>query len=121
MEHLLELKEDIDKLTDDLLIKKFNQKPVKEGEFNYYPVFAKRMNKFQGFLFDEVISKRNVEVAFRTFKPSWYIAISILDYCKDDKILKELSHHIKKHWNKEDYESFLQYISKEERFFKYFE
>ncbi|WP_026703844.1 hypothetical protein [Flavobacterium soli] len=120
MEHILDLKKEIDELSDDSLIKRFNQKPVNEGEFNYYPVFAKRIKKYKKLLFEELISERNVKIEFRTFKPSWYIAISILDYCEDEKIISEMIQHIKNHWDKDDYNDFAHYISKEERFKKYF-
>lgn len=120
MEHILELKEEINSFNDELLLIKFNKKPVKEGEFNYFPVFATRIKKFKNLLFDELISERNVKIELRTFKPSWYIAISILDYCEDESIIKEMVLHIKKHWSKEDYDAFVYYIKNEERFIKYF-
>lgn len=120
MEHILDLKKEIDELSDDMLIERFNKKPVIEGEFNYYPVFAKRINKYKEFLFEELIAERNVKIKFRTFKPSWFIAISILDYCEDEKIIDEMVNHIKKHWGKDDFDDFKHYISKENRFKKYF-
>lgn len=120
MEHILDLKKDIDELSDDSLLKKFNKKPVKEGEFNFYPVFAKRIKQFKKLLFEELISERNIKIEFRTFKPSWYIAVSILDYCNDEKIIIEMIKHIKTHWDKDDYNDFVHYISKEDRFKKYF-
>jgi len=120
VEHVLELNEKINSFSDTLLIKKFKKKPVSEGEFNYYPVFAKRLKKFKNIIFEELISERNTKVKIRTFKPSWYIAILVLDYCSDDNLIKEMVLHIKNNWGKEDYESFVDYISKEDRFYKYF-
>lgn len=121
MEHILELKEEINKLSDDLLIKKFENKPVAEGEFNYYPVFAKRMKNFKVFIFKELISERNTKINLKTFKPSWYIAISVLDYCEDEKIITEMLNHIRNNWSKDDFESFVDYANKETKFQRYFQ
>lgn len=120
MEHILNIINEIDKLSDEKLLKNFQKDKPLYGRMRYYAVFAKRIKKFKDLLFSEIISEKNTIVKLRTFKPSWIIAISILDYCEDEDVLKELALHIKKHWTKDDYESFVHYISKEERFKKYF-
>ena len=120
MEHIINLIEEINNFSDEELVKNFKLSNAPFGRMNYYAVFALRINEFKKLLFEELIADRNVKIEFRTFKPSWYIAISILDYCEEEKIIKEMISHIKTYWDNDDFEDFKHYVSKEDRFKKYF-
>ncbi|MDR6969668.1 hypothetical protein J2X31_003702 [Flavobacterium arsenatis] len=120
MKHLIELNENINKFSNQELLNNFNKTPSPYGEYGYYPVFASRILEFKKLLFEELIADRNVKIEFRTFKPSWLIAISVLDHCEDENIIKEMIKHIKNNWRKDDFDDFKHYVSKEDRFKKYF-
>lgn len=120
MDHIVYLVTEINNFSDEELETNFKKPKAIFGRMNYYAVFAKRIKKYKKLLFDELIADRNVKIEFRTFKPSWYIAISILDYCEDEKIIKEMINHIKNNWNNNDFDDFKHYVSKEDRFKKYF-
>lgn len=120
MEKILELKEEINSLSNEELLSNFNSKPSKYGELNYFPVFAIRINNFKDLIFKEVIAERNTKINVRTFKHSWFIAIAVLDYCENDIIKKQLADHVKANWSKSDYDFFINYIKTEKKLIKYF-
>lgn len=120
MDYIVNLVTEINNFSDEELVNNFKKLDAPFGRMNYYAVFAKRIIKYKNIIFDELITEKNVKIEFRTFKPSWYIAISILDYCEDENIIKEMITHIKSHWGKDDFDDFKHYVSKEDRFKKYF-
>ena len=120
MEHIINLVSEINSFSDEELVSNFKKPNAPFGRMNYYAIFTKRIKKYKKLLFDELIAERNVKIEFRTFKPSWYIAISILDYCEDETTVKEMINHIKNHWGEDDFDDFKHYVSKEDRFKKYF-
>lgn len=119
MEHLTPLRLDLDSKSNEDLLEAydFNSEP---SPVPFFPVFAKRIEFFKDIVFQEVIAEKNTLTDFRMMKPSWMIMISVLDYCEDVEVLKELAEHIKNYWEKDDYESFVKYISSEERFLRFF-
>lgn len=121
MEHILPLNGNIEKMSDVELQKNFTKKPAIWGKQNYYPVFAKRMQKFKDFLFLELIDKDNInDFVMGNVTTSWLIAIAILDYSDNDKFKTEMATLIKQNWEDTNLKNFLKYIDKEENFIKYF-
>jgi hypothetical protein len=121
MGHILPLNPTIEKLSDTELEKNFAKKPVIFGKQNYYPVFAKRMDKFKDFLFSELIDSNNIDdFVMGNVTTSWLIAIAILDYADNDFYKTEMVILIKQNWDDANFKNFLKYIKNEEKFVKYF-
>ncbi len=121
MNNILELNKDINAFNDNELLEAFNTEKPPFGRLNYFPVFASRIKKFKDVIFDEAISEDNNSDQFGMMKATWYIAISTLDYCVDEVILKEFSKHLKENWTTENYNLFINYIKPEKRFIQYFD
>ncbi len=121
IEHLTPFSHFLDKMTDEELQEEYKAKSNKVSPIPFFSVFAKRISSFKKLIFDDVIAKKNTTIKFRSIKPSWMIMLSVLDYCDDEGVKKELVRHIKKHWEKEDFESFSNYVRSEKRIGKYFD
>ncbi|WP_288377027.1 hypothetical protein [uncultured Chryseobacterium sp.] len=121
MGHILPLNLTIEKMSDIELEKNFVKKPVIFGKQNYYPVFAKRIDKFKDFLFSELIDVNNIDdFVMGGVTTSWLIAIAILDYCDNEFYKAEMVTLIKQNWDEENFRNFLNYIKNEEHFIRYF-
>ena len=121
MGHILPLNLTIDKMSDIELEKDFMKKPVIFGKQNYYPVFAKRIDKFKDVLFSELIDVKNIDdFVMGVVTTSWLIAIAILDYTDNEFYKAEMVTLIKQNWDEENFKNFLNYIKNEEQFIKYF-
>lgn len=121
MEHILPLNLTIEKMSDIELEKNFMKKPVIFGKQNYYPVFAKRIDKFKDFLFSELIDVNNIDdFVMGGVTTSWLIAIAILDYSDNEFYKAEMVTLIKQNWDDGNFKNFLNYIKNEECFIRYF-
>lgn len=121
MEHILPLNPNIDKMSDAELQKNFAKNPAIFGKQNYYPIFAKRIQKFKDFIFSELVDNNNInDFVMGDVTTSWLIAISILDYCSDESFKTDMATLIKQNWEDTNYKNFLNYIKNEESFIKYF-
>jgi|APAra7269097138_1048543.scaffolds.fasta_scaffold07156_2 hypothetical protein len=121
MEHILPLNLTIEKMSDIELEKNFMKKPAIFGKQNYYPVFAKRIDKFKDVLFSELIDVKNIDdFVMGGVTTSWLIAIAILDYSDSELYKAEMVTLIKQNWDDENFKNFLNYIKNEERFITYF-
>lgn len=121
MKHIIPLNPIIEKMSDTELQNNYAKKLVVYGKQNYYPVFAKRIHKFKNFLFLELINNNNInDFVMGSVTTSWLIAISVLDYCDDNDIKKEMVTLIKQNWEDINYKSFLNYIKNEKDFIEYF-
>jgi hypothetical protein len=120
MNHITPLKKELLGLNQEQLITAFNSGKPRFGKMYYFPIFARSAASYKSILFSEVIDEKNTKPIFRTIKNSWLIAISVLDHCEDVQFIKEFIQHIKQHWETTDYEDFLSYVSKNERFAAYF-
>jgi len=120
MEHIAPFDQELNLLSNNDLLIEYNKKSKKVSPLPFFPIFAKRIDFFKDLIFKEVIDEKNTVIKFRAMKTSWLIILSILDYCEEEKILKDLINHIKRFWDKDDFNDFAHYISKEDRFKKYF-
>lgn len=121
MGHILPLNLAIEKMSDIELEKNFMKKPVIFGKQNYYPIFAKRIDKFKDILFSELIDVKNIDdFVMGGVTTSWLIAIAILDYSDNEFYKAEMVTLIKQNWDEENFKNFLNYIKNEERFIRYF-
>ncbi len=100
MGHILPLNLTVEKMSDIELEKNFVKKPVIFGKQNYYPVFAKRIDKFKDFLFSELIDVNNIDdFVMGGVTTSWLIAIAILDYSDNELYKAEMVTLIKQNWD----------------------
>lgn len=121
MGHILPLNSTIEKMSDAELQKNFAKKPVIFGKQNYYPIFAKRIDKFKDFLFSELIDVNNIDdFVMGGVTTSWLIAIAILDYSDNEFYKAEMVTLIKENWDDANFKNFLKYIKNEEQFIRYF-
>ena len=121
MGHILPLNLTVEKMSDIELEKNFVKKPVIFGKQNYYPVFAKRIDKFKDFLFSELIDVNNIDdFVMGGVTTSWLIAIAILDYSDNELYKAEMVTLIKQNWDDGNFKNFLNYIKNEEQFIRYF-
>ncbi|WP_343640910.1 hypothetical protein [Chryseobacterium sp.] len=121
MGHILPLNLAIEKMSDIELEKNFMKKPVIFGKQNYYPIFAKRIDKFKDILFSELIDVKNIDdFVMGGVTTSWLIAIAILDYSDNEFYKAEMVTLIKQNWDDGNFKNFLNYIKNEERFIRYF-
>ncbi|MBP1166429.1 MULTISPECIES: hypothetical protein [unclassified Chryseobacterium] len=121
MGHILPLNLTVEKMSDIELEKNFVKKPVILGKQNYYPVFAKRIDKFKDFLFSELIDVNNIDdFVMGGVTTSWLIAIAILDYSDNELYKADMVTLIKQNWDDGNLKNFLNYIKNEEQFIRYF-
>ncbi|MGM5630269.1 hypothetical protein O2K51_05145 [Apibacter raozihei] len=121
MKHIIPIVNELNKLSNEELLKNFELTFPKYGRFNYYPIFSKRSSFFKDILKQEVLKNENLEEkVFGNIRAAWLIVISILDYSSSDKFKKEIIQLIKKNWANSNYKDLENYTKNESRFAKYF-